>query len=137
MDQRAVDGALAAYRAMFEDWIAVSATSDYQDPRLTEHVSGRALSLLYESVYLDKEHGVVVKGRPVLAPRVTALGPEPDPSRATIVDCADDTDWLDYRLDGQLEDETPGGRHFVQALALRTADVWKIDQLVIKDRGTC
>ncbi|WP_232425294.1 hypothetical protein [Pseudofrankia inefficax] len=132
-----MDEALAAYRAMFEDWIAVSATSDYQNPRLTEHVSGRALSLLYQSVYLDKQHGLVVKGRPVLVPSVTALGPEPDPSRATIVDCADDTNWLDYRLDGQLQDDTPGGRHFVQALALRTDSTWKIDQLVIKDRGTC
>jgi hypothetical protein len=136
-DQEAATGALAAYRAMFDDWIAVAATSDYQNPRLTQHASGDAGLLLYKAVYLNHTDGVVAKGRPAISPRVTAVGPAPERDRATIIDCVDTTNWLIYKQNGELQDETPGGRRFVQALALRTGGTWKVNQLVVQAIGTC
>ncbi|WP_239338562.1 hypothetical protein [Frankia sp. CiP3] len=128
---------LAAYRGMWADWVAVAETSDYQNPRLTAHVSGEALSLIYKAVYANKRDGLVTRGTPTFSPWVSALTPTDDPNRATVVDCADDGGWLHYRLDGRLEDQIPGGRHHVQALAVETSGTWKIDVLVIDKVGSC
>ncbi|WP_242419252.1 MULTISPECIES: hypothetical protein [Frankia] len=130
--------ALAAYRGMWEDWVAIAATSDYQNPRLTRHVSGRALSTIYRAVAADRHRGLVSHGTPTFSPRVSAFSPSDDPTRVTIDDCADASTWLHYdNASGKLEDDVPGGRHRVQALALRTAGVWKVDELVIQPVGTC
>lgn len=131
-------GALAAYRGMWEDWVAIGLTSDYQNPRLTRHVSGRALSTIYRAVYADWHRGLVSRGTPTFSPHVTAFTPEGDPTRVTVEDCADASTWLHYdKVSGKLEDDIPGGRHRVQALALKTAGAWKIDQLLIQPVGTC
>ncbi|KPM50423.1 hypothetical protein ACG83_40250 [Frankia sp. R43] len=135
--QAAERDALAAYRGMWEDWVAIAATGDYQDPRLARHVSGEALSLIYKAVYANQRDGLVARGAPTYAGSVTAAEPAANPDRITIVDCSDGSNWLNYRADGQLEDNDPGGRHAVQALALKTSDTWKIDVLVIQELGTC
>jgi hypothetical protein len=129
--------ALAGYHGMWEDWIAMAATGDYQNPRLSQHTSGRALSLIYRGVYANRRDGVVAKGRPVLTPHVTATSPPDNPDRITVLDCADTTNWLNYRPNGQLEDNIPGGRRRVQALVLKKGGVWKVDVLVVQPVGTC
>ncbi|EFC83513.1 hypothetical protein FrEUN1fDRAFT_3412 [Parafrankia sp. EUN1f] len=129
--------ALTAYRGMWEDWIAIAATGDYQDPRLARHVSGEALSSIYKAVYANQRDGLVARGAPTYAGSVTAAEPAANPDRITIVDCSDGSSWLNYRADGQLEDNEPGGRHAIQALALKNSNTWKIDVLVIQEVGTC
>jgi hypothetical protein len=135
--QQAGRDALAAYRAMWTDWVAVAATSDYQNPRLIQHASGAASALIYKSVYLNKSHGVVTLGQPSFAPYVSAATPEENPNRVTIADCADDSKWLNYTTAGKLQDDVPGGRHFVQSLLLLESGIWKVDQLAIHPVGTC
>ena len=61
--------ALAAYDGMMADWTVVSKTSDYQDPNLTRHTSGDALSKLVRTVAAAQAAGVVSKGQPVDSPR--------------------------------------------------------------------
>jgi hypothetical protein len=129
--------ALAAYRGMWEDWIAVAATSDYQNPMLTRHVSGEALSLIYRSVYANKRDGLVARGRPTFSGRVSAAEPAEDPDRVTVKDCSDGSRWLNYKLNGQLQNTTPGGRHSVQALVVKNTGTWKVNVLVIQPVGTC
>ncbi|MCK9904195.1 hypothetical protein [Parafrankia elaeagni] len=129
--------ALAAYRGMWEDWIAIAATGDYQNPRLATHTSGPALSLIYRGVYANWRDGLVARGEPVLSPKVSAATPQENPDRITITDCVDSSNWLNYRTDGQLENDTPGGQRYVQALAVQRAGEWKIDQLVVQALGTC
>ncbi len=130
--------ALAAYRGMWADWVAVALTSDYEDPQLTQHVSGHALSTIYRAVGADQHRGLVSRGTPTFSPRVAALSPSDAPSRVTIDDCADDSKWLHYDgASGKLEDDVPGGRHRVQALVLKAAGSWKVDELVIQPVGTC
>jgi hypothetical protein len=135
--QLAERDALAAYHGMWEDWIAVAATSDYQNPRLTQHVSGKALSLLYRSVYVNKRDGVVARGRPTFSGKVSAAEPADNPDRVTVQDCSDGSRWLNYKPNGQLQDSSPGGRHFVQALVTKTSGVWKVNILVLQPVGTC
>lgn len=122
---------------MFDDWVAMAATGDYQNTRLEKHASGRALSLIYKGIYKDRESGLHSQGNPVISPRVTAMTPEESPERATVGDCVDATSWLSYLSNGELQNDQPGGRHSVQALALKKDGVWKVDQLVIQDVGTC
>ncbi|WP_248832784.1 hypothetical protein [Frankia sp. Mgl5] len=112
-------------------------TSDYQNPDLAHHASGEALSLIYKNIYLNKSDGVVSRGNPVLQPRVTSVSPPEAPDQAVIEDCVDDRDWLNYRADGQRQDDETGGRRLTQALALEMAGAWKIDRLVVQTVGTC
>ncbi len=134
---QAEQDALAAYRGMWADWVAVAETSDYQNPRLAQYASGRALSVIYQAVYLNKNKGLVSRGEPVLSPKITAATPGVDPDRITIVDCVDTAHWLNYRADGQLENDVPGGRRSIQALLLPRNGTWKVDDLVVQAKGTC
>ncbi len=131
------DAALAAYRGMFDDWVAIAVTGDYQNPRLARHTSGRALSLIYKGVYKDRESGLHSQGHPEISPKITAMTPQGSPDRASVSDCVDTSSWLSYRSNGEVQSDPPGGRHSVQALALKKDGVWKIDQLVIQNVGTC
>ncbi|WP_131767955.1 hypothetical protein [Candidatus Protofrankia californiensis] len=135
--QAAARDALTAYHGMWEDWIAMAATGDYQNPRLTQHASGEALSLIYRSVYANKRDGLVARGRPTFSGSISAAEPADNPGRITIKDCSDGSRWLNYTLDGKLHDTEPGGRHFVQALVVKKAGDWKVDVLVIQAIGTC
>jgi hypothetical protein len=136
--QQAGRDALAAYRAMWADWVAVAATSDYQNPRLAQHLSGDAYSMVYKAVYVNKSNGLVGRGQPALSPWLSAATPADSPTRITILDCTDDSRWLRYTLDGKPNNDTPGGRHRTEALLLLNAGgVWKVDQLLIQEIGTC
>ncbi|CAO5240083.1 Lipoprotein [Frankia sp. AgKG'84/4] len=129
--------ALVAYRGMWADWAAMASTGDYQNPRLADHVSGRALSLIYRAVYTNQHNGQFSRGNPMISPKVTAEDPAGSPGRATISDCVNTSNWLVYDSSGHLQAGTPGGRRAVQALALKTDRTWKINQLVIQDVGSC
>jgi len=128
---------LAAYRGMWEDWVALAATGDYQNPRLANHASGRALSLIYKAIYKDRAAGLHSEGRPVLSPKIVAMTPESSPDRATVSDCVDTSPWVSVRSTGERQADSPSGRHAVQALAVLGNGMWKVDQLVIQDLGTC
>lgn len=135
--QAAERDALAAYRGMWEDWVALAASGDYQDPRLADHTSGEALETIYEAVYLDQGGGRRARGEPVLAPVVTSAEPAEDPTRVVVEDCVDDSDWLTYLPDGRLADDEPGGRRRTEALVVSGGDGWKVDKFVVQTVGTC
>jgi hypothetical protein len=129
--------ALAAYRAMWADMVAVSATGSYRDPRLGRHASGQAYSLLYRGVYALQRSGLVTKGEPLLHPVALSSTPSADTGQFTIQDCFDDTHWLNYKLDGQRQDDTPGGHERVNAVAIKKSGSWKVDRLAVQNPGTC
>ncbi|GAA3368732.1 hypothetical protein GCM10020367_08270 [Streptomyces sannanensis] len=56
-------GALAAYRAMWDDFAAAAKTSDASHPGLGAHASGAALQLLRHMMTKDREKDVVTRGR--------------------------------------------------------------------------
>ena len=128
--------ALAAYEGMLADWTAVSKTSNYQDPTLTRHTSGAALSQLVRTVAAAQAEGVVSKGQPVDSPRVVKLTPTGAPTEAILADCADGTSWLQYRTDGS---QVPGvgGRHAADVQVDDIDGVWKVTKFVFHPAGTC
>jgi hypothetical protein len=122
---------------MWADMVIASQTSDYQSPQLLQHASGNALALLVHGLYLNGLHGTVTKGTPVLHPQVTSLSPATAPTEATIVDCFDDTHWLEYKTSGGLVNKIPGGHHATEAIVQESAGVWKVSALVVHVAGTC
>ncbi|MBS2547456.1 hypothetical protein KGQ19_11290 [Catenulispora sp. NL8] len=128
--------ALAAYDGMMADWTAVSKTSNYQDPILTRHTSGDALSKLVRTVAAAQAAGVVSKGRPADSPRVVKLTPQGTPTEAILADCADASTWLQFKTDG-TQIPGVGGRHAVDVQVDDIDGVWKVSKFVFHPAGTC
>jgi len=135
--QAARQAALAAYRAMWDDWVAAAATSDFESTSLAHHASGSALDLITHSIFDDSRNKVVTKGRPVISPNATDVDSTAAPTRVKVVDCVDSTHWLNYKLNGQLQDTIPGGRSHTEALVVLAGGTWRVSQLAIQDNGTC
>ena len=133
----AAASAVAAYDAMWQDMATAATTADYQSPLLAHHAAGDALSVLTRGLYTDKRLGLVVRGEPVMHPKVTQLLPEASPTKATIVDCFDDRNWLNYKASGGLQNNTPGGLHRTTAVVTDINGTWKVTELAAQGPGTC
>lgn len=129
--------AIDAYTAMWEDMAVAARTADYQSPLLAQHAAGKALSILLQGLYTYKRQGLIIKGTPVAHPRVTSMSPSDQPTTADILDCFDDTHWLNYRATGGLEDNIPGGHRRVTAVVTRQPAGWKVMELSVGNEGTC
>ena len=129
--------ALAAYQAMWADMAAAARTADYKSPLLPQHATQAALSLLVRGLYTDKRLGIVVKGRPVTNARVVSVSSLSNPTTAQIVDCFDDTHWLNYKVTGGLQNKVPGGLHHTTATVTKINGVWKVTRLHVEASGTC
>lgn len=130
--------ALAAYRAMWQDVVAASRTSDYQSPTLADHASGQALSFITKIIYSHRKAGLVTKGTPSFDPHVADGSQATAGSGVTVLDCADFSNWLNYQAGtDKLQDNTPGGRHSVRAQVQHDRGGWKVAQLSLGDAGSC
>lgn len=122
---------------MWADMAAAARTADYRSPGLAQHAAGAALSQLVRGLYAYRQQGLVIKGRPVTHPTVTALSPTGDPTRATVSDCFDDTGWLVYRASGGLKNNIPGGHRHVAATLQDFGGTWKVTRLDTGVEGSC
>ncbi len=91
------------------------------------------LTLFVQGLARDQLHGIVTRGEPALHPVVTSAAP----SRATVVDCFDDTHWIEYKTSGGLAKNAPGGRRATTATLVKTSGTWKVTQLTVGMAGTC
>ncbi|WP_245960236.1 hypothetical protein [Prauserella flavalba] len=135
----AKQAALAAYQGMWADYAAAATTSDWQSPKLSQYATGLALSTISRGLYADHYNGLVSRGSPVLHPSVSSVDPPNDPTKVMITDCGDSSHWLQYRADnGQLADNTPGGRRLINATVQKQADgSWKVSDFGVHDLGSC
>lgn len=131
--------ALTAYRGMWEDFVTAGTTSDWQSPKLGQYATGIALTNMSRSLYADHYNGLVTKGEPTYEPAVTSADPPENPNKIVITDCSDDSHWLKYKADtGQLANDTPGGRHLVNAIVQKQSDgSWKVSEYGVHQVGTC
>ena len=129
--------ALTAYRRMWADMVIASRTSNYQSPLLPQHASGAALSTLVQGLARNQQAGIITKGEPTFHPQVTSLSPSGAPTQATITDCVSDAHWLEYKADGRLVNNVPGGNRATTAIAVSTDGIWKVTQLAVQAVGTC
>lgn len=133
------EDALTAYRGMWQDFVTAGTTSDWQSPKLGQYATGIALTNMSRSLYADHYNGLVTKGEPTYEPAVTSADPPENPNKIVITDCSDDSRWLKYKADtGQLANDTPGGRHLVNAIVQKQSDgSWKVSEYGVHQVGTC
>lgn len=126
--------ALAAYTAMWGDVQAVGVTSNYQDPRLAEHMQGQPLSTFRENLAEEQSKGIVGRGAPVLHPQVLSA----TPTSVDLADCLDDRAWLEvYASTSKPVDAVPGGLRYVTATVTDEGGSWKVRALNVRGEGTC
>ncbi|SFB63106.1 hypothetical protein SAMN05216266_13323 [Amycolatopsis marina] len=131
--------ATAAYLGMWEDVAALANTSDWKSPRLADHATGDALSVLSRQMYADHYNGLITKGEPVHKPVVQSVEPQDAPKTVMIRDCSDASNWLKYRADnGQLADNEPGGTHLINAeVKLAVDGSWRVTRFAVEGTGSC
>lgn len=136
---KAKQDAVAAYRAMWQDFVSAGRTSNWQSSELGRHATGIALQKLSRGLYTDHQNGVVTRGEPALNPNVSSAEPETDPTKIVIADCGDSTNFLKYDAKtGQLADDEPGGRRLINAIVELQADgTWKVSDFGIHEVGSC
>jgi hypothetical protein len=133
----ASDQVIADYRAMWSDLVTAAETSDFQSTLLPLHATGAALTLFVRGLARDRLHAIVTRGITTHRPRVTSLSPPADPDRATVADCFDDTQWIEYTTSGAKAKNTPGGKRATTAELVKTSGTWKVSQITIGATGTC
>ncbi|MFD2415380.1 hypothetical protein [Amycolatopsis pigmentata] len=124
---------------MWQDFTDAGTTSDWKSPRLGLHATGIALTNLSRALYADRYNGLVTRGQPDLNPNVSSQEPADRPMTVDITDCGDSTHWLKYRADnGQLADNTPGGRRLINAVVKVQPDgSWKVAEYAVHEVGSC
>ncbi|MGW1170773.1 hypothetical protein [Streptomyces sp. NPDC002550] len=125
--------ALDAYRAMWRDLTVASETSDAASPLLDHHATGGALELMKYGLSKSKKQRLVSKGAPRLNPEVVSATSQ----RVVLVDCVDDRNWLQYKLNGELKNQVPGGHFRTDATVRRSNGVWKVSDLYMHEVGSC
>jgi hypothetical protein len=131
--EQAKGRALAAYRAMWHDLTIASATSDISSPLLDDHASGAALQLMKYGLRKAAKKKVVTQGAPRIDPEVLSA----TTGRITLRDCVDDTRWLNYKLNGELENDVPGGHSKTDVIVSRVGDTWKVSYFYLHGDGSC
>ncbi|WP_232376324.1 hypothetical protein [Amycolatopsis aidingensis] len=112
-------------------------TSDWQSPELAKYATGDALGVINRSLYTDHLNGVVSKGAPTHNPQVSEMNPTDNPTTVMISDCSDSSNWLKYK-DGQLLDDTPGGRRSITAEVKKQQDgTWRVTRFAVEGVGSC
>jgi hypothetical protein len=132
-----VSRAVAAYRSMWDAYVAASNAGQTEPSDLALYAAGDALETLNRGLALNKSNAVVSKGAPKLAPHLSSLTPSTAPTKVTLGDCLDDSHWLLYKADGHLADNVPGGRRTVGATIEKQRDGWKVTSFAVKGVGTC
>ncbi len=130
--------AIAAYRGMWNAYASAGETAEPGHGDLARYTTGDALEALSGALdgYSKKEQ--VMKGRPVLKPRVLSRSPGNPVKQMEIEDCADTSDWLVYDKNGAPADDIPGGRRSIGATVKDTGNgVWKVSLLGVLEVGTC
>jgi len=127
------EAALAAYNGMWNAMADAAQTSDHQSPALERYASGEALAKIIQSLYLDRQRGLVTKGRPVLHPTVASV----TAAEVRIEDCGDSTDWLKYTMSGQPQNDRPGGRQKISANVTLAGGEWRVTDFVVMGVGSC
>lgn len=122
---------------MWRQMAKAGETADWQSPELAKYATGDALGVINRSLYTDHLNGVVSKGAPANNPQVSKVDPADNPTTVMISDCSDSSNWLKYK-DGQLVNDTPGGRRSITAEVKKQQDTtWRVTRFAVEGVGTC
>lgn len=131
-DQREA-AVLAAYRAFWDDLIAVGATADWRSPRLADHATGKALAAAQATYRLLHRRGLVARGTVTVRAKVLSI----KGNTATLYDCNSTAHFLAYdRATGKLRDTSSGRSNGKTVTLVRMSGAWKVANTVT-EVGKC
>ncbi|MDG4856774.1 hypothetical protein P8605_01095 [Streptomyces sp. T-3] len=122
---------------MWEDMTVASHTADPEHPRLDDHAADGALQLLEFGLEKTRKEKLVAKGAPKVDPRIVSASPSAEPTVVKLVDCVDSTNWLQYKGNGELKDDVPGGHGKAEATVTYRKGRWLVTQLYAHASGSC
>lgn len=129
---------LAGYSGMWSDYEKDELTANWEHPTVVNHATSKALLSLDENLAADHHFGWIGKGHALLHPAVVFMAPNVGPTSASVIDCADLTNFLKYIVaTGALKDSIPGGTHLVQAQMVFKGGVWKVSDITMGQSGSC
>ena len=96
LEQADAKAALAAYEDEWADVAAVEDDGNYQDPRLEQQLAGNLLLTTSEILYEAEQLGIASRGAPILHAHVTSVDASGRPPTATIDDCIDTHDFVQF-----------------------------------------
>jgi predicted lipid-binding transport protein (Tim44 family) len=139
LDPRAeVQRAVAAYTNLLNAFTASSNAGTDDTTELAKYATGSALQRLSKGLADNKAKGLHSQGTPGIdPPHVTEIAPTNDPTTVVVTGCIDSTHWLLYKSNGQLADNTPGGRRSTSAQIDKSGGIWKVSSLAIQGVGSC
>ncbi|WP_034267124.1 hypothetical protein [Actinospica robiniae] len=130
--------ALAAYREAWQDLAIVSDEGNYQDPRLSAHLSGQLLLTTSQDLYLEESHGIASKGAPILHPRVVGENLSARPPTVAIADCIDFRQFVQYyKTTGQPFGTAQKGMSADLTTMSTVTGVWSVTTQKMQADGSC
>ena len=130
---------LTVYRKMWDAQVKVYASGTLKDSDLETYAADKALSKIKVTALYYQQHGSVMKGKPTLSPKVTAINATKQPHSATITDCVDTTDYVQVDKKTKKPVGTLDGnrRHVATFKANPIAGKWRITDFDIDRDRTC
>jgi hypothetical protein len=124
---------LAAYRAFWDDVIAVGATANWRSPRLDDHATGPALAESQATFRSLHQRGLVARGTVKVRAKVLAIKGD----KATVYDCNSTSNFLAYDAKtGELRDRSSGRSNGKTVTLVRRNGTWKVANSVT-EVGKC
>jgi PBP1b-binding outer membrane lipoprotein LpoB len=124
---------LTAYRAFWDDMIAVGATANWRSPRLDDHATGSALAAA-QATYRDlNQRGLVARGTVEVRAKVLSI----KGNTATVYDCNSTSNFLAYDAKtGKLQGRSSGRSNGKTVTLVRRNGAWKVSRSVT-EVGKC
>ncbi|MBN1173887.1 MAG: hypothetical protein JXA67_17070 [Micromonosporaceae bacterium] len=122
---------------MWDAWVEAGKTSNPDAPALRTYTSGDALKLIVSALATNQHNQHVSLGNVVLDPKVSEVKPPEAPTVATVKDCVNTENWLNYKASGGLVDNVPGGRRLMTATVSAVDGTWKVSAFQLGRVGTC
>ncbi|MET9396130.1 hypothetical protein [Kitasatospora sp. NPDC002965] len=135
----AKEGALAAYRGMWTVTVkAYGAGSLNGVDDLEAYMADKALAGFKVAVAYYDKNNMVVKGKPLLVPQVQTLDLAGKPSRVTIRDCVDTSNFQPVdRTTGQPSATDGKTRHVMNAVTMFLDGKWLVTDAAYDREQTC
>lgn len=138
--QAAEQDALAAYRGMWQAYVAAVRVPDPTDRNLARFAAGEALQTLTSGLQSLKDQGLKGSGEISVSPKISAATPADAPTAVSVRDCVDTTGSTIVRASpgGPPYSDTPGGRRLCLAEVTRQPDgQWRVTSFGVREVGTC
>jgi hypothetical protein len=137
VEQAQVEAAIAAYRGLWNAYVANLSHPNPNDPALRQYASGDALKVFVSGLTSVKNQGLAGKGTLVLNPKQNDIELQDSSPLVGIGDCMDTAATHLYKIDGSSYHDTPGGHRRVAAQVRLIAGVWKVTEIAVYGVGSC